>query len=186
MVVLIKYTGKNMSTDEPNLEVIPSSRPEPTVLDEEFNISPEHLEFAKCYLSCLDLKETGKLMRMSLEEVTKMMRHKSVRTVVDQAFLDQGYMNRSRISDAMSGVIDAKLAEMEETELTSSKDISELLLAAHKMRMEEMKMQLKILEVEALGRTKVGTAVQITNVGDSVSSNYGSLLQQIIGGKNNG
>ena len=125
-------------------------------------------------------------MRMSLEEVTKMMRHKSVRTVVDQAFLDQGYMNRSRISDAMSGVIDAKLAEMEETELTSSKDISELLLAAHKMRMEEMKMQLKILEVEALGRTKVGTAVQITNVGDSVSSNYGSLLQQIIGGKNNG
>lgn len=167
-----------------NQELIPLGEelPQPTQLEEEFSISPEHLDFAKCYLSCLDIAETGKSMRMDLEEVTKMLKHRDVRTVVDQAFLDQGYMNRHKISSSMTAVIEAKLEDMQETELVSTKDISELLSIAHKMRMDEMKLQLKMLEIEALGKSKVGTAVQINNLGDSVSSNYGNLLEQIFSG----
>jgi hypothetical protein len=167
--------------DEKGVSIAPSI-PEPSVLEEEFTISPEHLEFARCYLTVLDLNETAKLMRMSLEDVTRMMNHRSVRTVVDQAFLDQGYMNRGKISAAMTGVIEAKMSEMEETELVSGKDISELLMMAHKMRMEELKMQQKNIELENLGKARVGTAVQITNVGDSATSNYTSLLKQIVSG----
>jgi len=161
--------------------------PEPTVLDEEFSISPEHLEFAKCYLSCLDLNETAKLMRMDLAEVTRIMKNKSVRTLVDNAFLDQGYMNRSKISSAMSSVIEAKLAEMEETELVSGKDISELLATAHKMRLDEMKLQLKLMELEIMNNKANNnngpkTAVQINNnIGEH--SNYGNLLQRIVAGE---
>jgi len=160
--------------------------PEPTVLDEEFNISPEHLEFAKCYLSTLDINETAKLMRMDLADVTRIMKNKSVRTLVDNAFLDQGYMNRSKISSAMTSVIEAKLAEMEETELVSSKDISELLATAHKMRLDEMKLQLKLMELEMMGKKANNngpkTAVQINNnIGEH--SNYGNLLQRIVAGE---
>ena len=121
-------------------------------------------------------------MRMDLGDVTRMMKHRDVRAVIDNAFLDQGYMNRSKISGAMSTVIENKLAEMEETELVSSKDISELLLAAHKMRTDELKLQIKLAEVESLGKTTgPKTAVQINNLG-AAPNNYSNLLQQIISG----
>ena len=157
--------------------------PEPTQFEEEFNISPEHLEFAKCYLSTLDLNETAKLMRLDLGEVTKLMRHRDVRAVIDNAFLDQGYMNRGKISTAMTTVINAKLAEMEETELVSGKDISELLQMAHKMRTEEMKLQIKIAELEVLKQGKgPKTAIQVNNLGTDAPTNYSNLLQQIVSG----
>ena len=154
---------------------------EPTQLEEDFNISPEHLEFAKCYLSTLDLNQTAISMKMDLAEVSRMLKHKSVRHLVDQAFLDQGYMNRNSISAAMTSVIEAKLEEMSETELVSGKDIAELLAMAHKMRMDEIKAQQKTAEIEALGKPKApGTAIQING---ATSSNYGSLLSQIMNGK---
>ena len=146
--------------------------PEPTVLEEEFNISPEHLEFAKCYLSTLDLEQTATAMRIPIEEATKMFRHKDVKTLVDTAFLDQGYMNRSKISSAMTKIIDQKLDEMEETELASGKDVSELLMMAHKMRMEEMKL------MQESGPTSQ-TNILINEAG---GKNYNALLGKIYNG----
>ena len=149
----------------------------PTQFEEDVQINPEHLEFAKSYLSTMDVTETAKNLRIPIEDAVQMMKVPTVKTFINTAFMDQGYMNRGKIFAAMSKIIDMKFADLEETELGSDKDIAELLTMMHKMRMEELKLEQKENE-----RKAPSTSISINpNVPDA--SNYGNLIEMIVNGK---
>lgn len=105
----------------------------------EYAISPEALEIAKTYLACHDTKETALSLGIETEKVTYYLRKPDVKRFLDTIFMEQGFMNRSKIQEVMDNLFELKLEEMEESEMGTSKDILELLTLQHKMRMEEIK-----------------------------------------------
>jgi hypothetical protein len=80
----------------------------------------------------------------------------------------------------MDKIIEDKLSEMMETGLASTKDISELLMMQHKMRMDEIKAMTDIEKVRE-GNIKKQTNVQINTGGSPYGEgNYGALLGQLL------
>lgn len=155
--------------------------PEPSQIEEDFNISPEHLEFAKTYLQTLSLEQTATYLGIPIEDATKMYRHKDVKTLIDTAFMESGYMNRHKLVNLMEKIIDSKLEEAQESEIYTDKDLVDLLEKMHKMRMDEMKAQSKLMELEIQKNKKESprTAVQVNNN----TTNYGSLVDRILEGE---
>lgn len=145
--------------------------------DEKFKLDPEALEIANTYLQTFDYGETAQLLGISRDEVVHYLNKKEVKRFVDAVFLEQGYMNRHTLQNTMSSIIEKKLEEMEETELASTKDIAELLMMAHKMRMEEMKVMIQL--EAASSDKKPGTQVNVQN---NYGSNYGELMSKLVGG----
>lgn len=109
--------------------------------DEQYKISPEALEVASTYLTCHDTKETALVLGIEPERVTYYLRKPDVKRFIDTLFMEQGFMNQSKIQDVMDKIIEIKLEEMEETEMGSGKDIIDILTLQHKMRMEILKAQ---------------------------------------------
>ena len=105
----------------------------------EIRVSPEAMEIATAYLETASIADTAAMLGVDKEKVSYYLNKKEVKRFVDSVFLDQGYLNRHKIQDAMSRIIELKMEELEEAEIGSSKDIAELLAMAHKMRMEEIK-----------------------------------------------
>lgn len=71
----------------------------------------------------------------------------------------------------MDKLIEAKLEEAEESGIYSSKDLLEILQAAHKMRMDEIK--------ATQGRVP-STAVQINETNNFGDSAYGKLMEKLM------
>jgi hypothetical protein len=102
-----------------------------------------------------------------------MLDKKEAKRYVDAIFLEQGYLNRNKLNDVMTDIIDLKLEEMEETGLGSNKDILEILKFAHQMRMDHMKM------------SKEDAPTTQTNIQQNFGGeNYSRLMEQIVTGGN--
>jgi len=145
--------------------------------DNDVTISPEALEVANYYITCLDIKTTAKVLDITQERVTHYLNIKEVKRYVDTIFLDQGYLNKYKLQSLLDSVIEKKLEEMEESELYSDKDILDMIKLAHDMRMKEIAAMQK--NEEAIGKQ---INIQQNNYGDS---NYGDLLNRIMGGDSN-
>jgi len=141
--------------------------------DEDYKISPEFLEITNVYLQTLDLKQTALLVGCDEQVVINALNKKEVRRFVDNVFLNQGYMNRHKLQETMSSLIEKKLEEMEEAGVGSSKDIVELLQVMHKMRMDELKM---MMEREKVAGPATQTNIQVNN---QFGDNYASLLRKL-------
>ena len=78
----------------------------------------------------------------------------------------------------MDTVIEKKLQEMEEADIGSSKDITEILALSHKMSMDLLDKQIKLATIEGKNQViKNQTNVQINEaVG---GTNYESLLNKL-------
>lgn len=141
----------------------------------EIRVSPEAMEIATTYLECSDIGETARILNIDREKVSYYLNKKEVKRFIDTVYLDQGYLNRHKIQDIMSKIIEVKLIEMEESETGSAKDIADLLKMAHTMRMDEIKaMQAEDKEV----RPSV-----IVNTGvEAFGGNYGSLMSKLMAG----
>lgn len=140
----------------------------------EVRISPEALEVATTYLECSDRKITADIIGIDIEKVDNILSKPEVRRFVDNVFLDQGYLNRHKLQETLTTLIEKKLEELEEAEIGSSKDILDLLQAAHKMRMEEMK------AMTALENAKT-SKTQTVNINGTAQfgNNYSSLLDKL-------
>ena len=136
-------------------------------ISEDYKLSPEALEFTDTYLSTLDLQETCRALEISEEVGAEFLRKKEVKRFVDNAFMEQGYMNRFKIIDVMNKAIVEKLEEAEETGIYTKYDLMDLMKMMHQFRMDEAKIQKE-------SPTKV-TNVQNNNYG----SNLGDLLNRI-------
>jgi hypothetical protein len=145
--------------------------PTESTLAQGINISPEGLLVANTYLELGGVAETATALNLPRQEIVQYLNRSEVKNYVDTIFLNTGYANRDKIFSLMDKIIEKKLLELEEAEIGSSKDILELITAAHKMRMEEI----KAMNAVSSGPTiKKQTNIQVNN-----DSNYNALLERL-------
>lgn len=144
-------------------------------------ISPEAMEVATTYLECSSIPETALALGVDKERVSYFLNKKEIKRFIDTVYLDQGYLNRHKLQDAMSKIIEMKMEELEEAEIGSNKDIADLLALQHKMRMEEIKaMQAYDKESNPRPSVVVNTANGATG---AFGTNYGSLMEKLMKGE---
>lgn len=141
-------------------------------------ISPEALEVANCYLATQSILEVSQNLGLPTDIISSYLSRKDVRNYIDNVFLDLGYNNQFKISGIMDDLIDKKLAEMNESDIGSSKDITEILALKHKMTMETLDRQIKL---ETLRNSSVKSQVNI-QVNEAGGSNYSTLLEKLVRG----
>lgn len=149
-------------------------------------ISPEGLEVANSYLITNDLDLTCQELGLPRDMIADQLNNPLVKRYIDTVFMDTGYRNRNTLAEALDNVINKKMEEMEEAEISSNKDISELLTLAHKMRMDELKMQIELKKLEAtLKKTETvihtGPTVNIQDNSMGGDGSYGLLMKQLLG-----
>ena len=147
-------------------------------MNEIVPINPEELEIAQTYLKTQSVEETASLLGIDGSQVAQYLRRPEVKNYLDTVYLSAGYRNRHKIADAMDKIIEQKLLELVEADVGSSKDIVELLAAAHKMRMDEIKAMTEFEKVKN-ATPKVQTNVQI-NESPFGNGNYGKLLERLL------
>lgn len=149
--------------------------------EETYNMSPEALVVANEYLQTNDVGATAIKLNMPSNKVTQYLNKREVKRYIDTIFLEQGYFNRGKIAQAMTDIIEKKLEELEEAEMSSTKDIADLLQMAHKMRMDEI----KAIQTEDKGNTTIKnqTNVQQNFASSEFGENYVGLLDKLNGSK---
>ncbi|RZK45221.1 MAG: hypothetical protein EOO61_00765 [Hymenobacter sp.] len=136
-------------------------------------LGPEHIEIANGYLTYGTVQDTAEQLEVAQHEVVRILQMPEVKRYLDGIYLDMGYRNRDAIGRAFDKIIAAKLEEAEETGVYSSKDIADLLMMQHKMRMDEIK---------ALKEAGPGVAVQVNNNAPNYGdSNWGRLMEKLTG-----
>ena len=146
---------------------------------EDVHISPEGLEIANTYLKTTSVEETASSLGVTQDEVSKYLNQREVKKYVDTVFLDVGYRNRFKLAATLDDIIEKKLEELDEADMTSNKDIAELLQLAHKMRVDEMKIQTDAVKAEQSG-IKTQTNVQINDNSSFGEGNYGELMKKLL------
>ena len=105
---------------------------------------------------------------------------REVRAYVDQVYLDTGYRNRFKLAETLDTLIDAKLAEAEESEVYSNKDLADLIQMAHKVRMDEIKAQTELEKAKAQ-TVKNQTNIQVNSAEMPFGQgNYGELMKKLL------
>ena len=146
--------------------------------EEGVKLSPEALTIVNNYLTTNDIDATCNLLKLPREKVIQYLNKKEVKRYIDTVFLEQGYFNRSKIAQAMTDIIEKKLEELEEAEMSSTKDIADLLQMAHKMRMDE----LKAIQADQKADTVIKNQTNVQqNINGSFGDNYNSLLDKLVG-----
>jgi len=146
---------------------------------EEAQISPEGLEIANTYLKTTSVRETALKLKVTEDSVSKYLNQREVKKYVDTVFLDLGYRNRFKLAATLDDIIERKLEELDEAEMTSNKDIADLLQLAHKMRMDEMKAVADQTKAES-ATVKNQTNVQINDNSTFGEGNYGELMKKLL------
>jgi hypothetical protein len=96
-------------------------------------------------------------------------------------YLDTGYRNRFKLASALDNIIEEKLAEAEESQMYTNKDVADLLQMAHKMRMDEIKAMAE-MEKAKLSPIRQQANIQINELPFG-QGNYGKLMEKLIGDK---
>jgi hypothetical protein len=144
---------------------------------EVLEISPEGLEIANAFLQCQDIGKTAEDLGISRELVASYLERREVKAYVDSVFFNLGFNNRFKMRGLMDTIIQKKLQEMDEAEIGSNKDISELLALSHKMTMELMDKEIQLEKIRS-ANVKTQTNIQINDAGGG--SRYGSLIEQLL------
>lgn len=147
-------------------------------MNEIVPIQPEELEIAQTYLKTQSVSETAMMLNIDDTQVTQYLNRPGVKQYIDTVYLSAGYRNRFKIAETLDSLIERKLSEMAEADVTSAKDIADLLALAHKMRMEEMTKMID-LEKAKNASPKVQTNIQV-NESPFGSGNYGKLLETLL------
>jgi len=145
---------------------------------EVLEISPENLEIANCYLHFQDAQQVASNLDVPVHLVTVTLARRDVRAYIDQVFFDVGFNNRFKMRQAMDAIIKKKFQELEEAEIGSNKDISELLALSHKMTMEQMDRQIELEKIRN-SQVKSQVNVQINDSGGD-GTKYGNLIRQLV------
>jgi len=148
--------------------------------EEGLKILPETLTVINNYLMTNDIDTTSNQLGMPRELIMSHLNKRESKKYIDTIFLEQGYYNRSKIASAMTNIIEKKLEELEEAEMSSTKDIADLLQMAHKMRMDE----LKAIQAEEKATTviKKQTNIQQNFNSGQFGENYTNLLDKLSDG----
>lgn len=136
---------------------------------EDYNMSPEMVEVVTSYLETSDVSQTAHALAIPREKVAYYLNKPEAKRFLDTIFLEQGYLNRPKMMSILDEIVEQKLLEMEEAEMTSSKDIIDILSFIWKIRQDTVK------ETQTAAPTK-----QVTNntqINGGV--NYNTLMSRL-------
>ncbi len=143
-------------------------------------ISPEGLEIANAYLELGNIPAVCARLSIDEAKASEYLAKREVRAYVDQVYLDTGYRNRFKLAETLDTLIDAKLAEAEESEVYSNKDLADLIQMAHKVRMDEIKAQTELEKAKAQ-TVKNQTNIQVNSAEMPFGQgNYGELMKKLL------
>ena len=83
------------------------------------------------------------------------------------------------MAETLDKLIDQKLEEAEESEIYTNKDLADLLMMQHKIRMDEMKAQTEFEKAKG-GSIKTQNNVQINTEVPFGQGNYGTLMKKLL------
>jgi hypothetical protein len=147
-------------------------------------ISPEGLEIAHAYLEHgSDSIKAATALSIPVDEVVRHLSKREVRNYIDNLFNESGFRHRDKMAAVWDAVLEAKLEEMDETGLGSSKDIVEIMEKLHKFNMDQMAMQLKLIEAT---EKKDAPLIAIQQNNTYGGDKYNSLLDRILGAQVDG
>ena len=143
-------------------------------------ISPEGMEIANAYLTLGNIKGVCDLLNVPEFKVTEYLNKREVKKFLDTVYLDTGYRNRNNIANLLDEMIASKLEEAAESGQYSKIDLAELLMMAHKIRMDEVKAQ----STTEISTIKNQTNVQINEGLPFGAGNYGKLVDKLVHAEN--
>lgn len=125
-------------------------------------LAPEDAEIVNTYLETMDMEITASQLGIEIHQVSSYLQKPAVQRYITEIFLNTGYRNRFKLAKVLDDIVDKKLAELLESETTSSKDILDILEMIMKFRKEERDHERKLLEIQ-MGTPKKQTNIQINN-----------------------
>jgi len=137
-------------------------------------ISPDGAKIANTYLAngC-SIKECSQSLDVPTHEIAAVLQQPLIKTYVNSILREHGYRHMAQIAEKLDDLVDRKWAELDEAEIGSNKDIADLLLMAHKFRMDMSKLLQADVSKE-VGLTK-NTQVNVYGEGS-----YGKLMEKLI------
>ena len=144
-------------------------------------MSPEGLEVANTYLELGSVSEVCTRLKLDENTVSEYLGKREIKQYIDQVYLDTGYRNRFKLASTLDTIIEEKLAEAEESQMYTNKDVADLLQMAHKMRMDEIKAMAE-MEKAKTAPIKQQANIQINELPFG-QGNYGKLMEKLIGDK---
>lgn len=137
-------------------------------------IEPENLEVANLYLQEGSIQKVAHTTGVSEDTIAGILCKREVKSYIDSVYLDLGYRNRFKLAETLDKIIEAKMEECEESGIYSSKDLADLLLMAHKMRMDEIK---AMTDRDVPIKNQTNVQINETPFG---SGNYGKLMEKLL------
>lgn len=151
---------------------------------ETLTISPEGLQIANAYLQQPDINKVAESLGIPPEIVSQVLERREVRSYVNSVFFSSGFNNRHNLRELMDTIIKKKLQELDESDMGSNKDITEILALSHKISMEQLNAEIQLEKIRTASSLKSQTNIQIN---DSMGgSKYGALIEQLIKGSSTG
>ncbi|QGH45210.1 hypothetical protein [Bacteriophage Eos] len=146
-------------------------------------ISPEGMEVISAYLENNSDPKAGALA-LGMEEPAfrEIMRRPEVKTYLNEIFMESGFRNRDKFFGILDTVLNLKMTELEDSGMGSEMDIMDILKLMHKMKMDEMKMQVE-LEKAKQGRAPASQNNTQINIAGGGDSNYMDLMTTLMGKK---
>lgn len=130
-------------------------------------LTPEGFDIANAWLQYGTVPETAKALQLPEHVVVAALKEKHLKSYLDGVYLDMGYRNRNKLGALLDRMIESKIAEAEESEIWTSKDLFDLISLAHKMRMDEIKAE-----------KENNTTVNVANFNEG--GNYGKLMEKLL------
>lgn len=144
-------------------------------------MSPEGMLAIEAYLSNNnDIGKAAMSVGMAEPQFRELMRKPEIRNYLNEIFMESGFRNKDKFFGILDTVLTLKMEELEETGMGSGMDIMEILKIMHKMKMDEMKMQIE-LEKARSGSKPVNQTNNQINIGAG-SNEYTDLISRIMGG----
>lgn len=142
----------------------------------------EGLEVAQTYLVAGSIEATSKELGLPVEIVAQELQTPQTRAYLASVFTEAGFRNRDKMFGLLDKIINEKIKEASETGIVADGTLLEVLETAHKMKVAEMTLEIKMMEAANKANSSPSTQVNIQ------SNNYGSegmskLLNNLMGGK---
>lgn len=129
---------------------------------------PESLAIAQTYLSAGSIEKTSEETGLPVEVIAQELQKPEIRAYMATVFSETGFRNKSKIFGLLDSIINEKIKEAEETGMVADGTLLDVLETAHKMKIAEMSMEIKMIEATAKARGGPNTQVNIQ------SNSYGS------------
>lgn len=144
-------------------------------------MSPEGMLVIEAYLEAgSDVSKAALAVGMEEPKFREIMRKPEIKSYLTDIFMESGFRNRDKFFGILDTVLTLKMEELEETGMGSEMDIMDILKLMHKMKMDEMKVQIEYEKAKQAKAPVHQNNTQI-NLAGGKDANYVDLLSRIVG-----